>query len=384
MSVEPAIKVRAHLRIPLLIGVCVLLTGLFALALLVRARSEVNQVALAKQAKGVSTIPALAARYRPTRHYVGTIAPWLEARIGPQFAAAYVDTVLVRPGDRVSKGQVLATLDCKSASAQSKVLQQQARALSTTQEALAKEAGRLSGLLAGGFVSPNEVDRRSADSASKEAELFAANARLIRAALEVDDCVLRAPFEGEVSDRATDPGGFARPGAAILTVLDREKVRVLLDVPEIDFAVVVVGTPVQMRLSALGSTHSGLISRRAPSADAGTRTIHAEIDLIDSERRIPVGTTAELTIEVGEPQPAVELPLRAAAIRGDSASVFVVIDGVSHKQQVAVLGEAQGRVFLSPTLVAGTHVVTEGRSLLKDGDRVIDKLESASQKEGRP
>lgn len=382
MSVQSTSEVHFRLRVPLYIGLGVLLIGVLALVLLLRARAEVNQVSLSEHPKGVTTISAQAARYRPTRRYVGTVAPWLEARIAPQFTAAYVDTVLVRPGDVAKKGQVLATLDCKSASAQTKVLQQQARALSATQEAVSKEAGRLTGLLSGGYVSPNEVERRTAESHSKEAELLAAQARLVRAGLEVDDCVLRAPFDGEVSERLTDPGGFARPGSPIMTLLNREKVRVLIDVPESDFAVVEVGTAVRLRLVALGTEYTGSVSRRAPAADLGTRTIHAEVDLSDGQRRIPVGTTAELTIELGEQQAATTVPLRAALVRGDSATVFVIQEGAAHKLKVEVLGESNGLLFLSPKVAAGMHVVTEGRSLLKDGDRVLEQPEAAMQKEG--
>ncbi len=376
-------------KIPLAIGAAVLglvcATGL----LFLHADSAVNKVALSKKPKGVSTVLAKAARYQPTRRYVGTIAPWLEARIGPQFTAAYVDTVLLRPGDVAQKGQVLATLDCRSSSAQSKAAQMQARALSATQEAVAKEAGRLSGLLAGGYVSPNEVERRTAESASKQAELLAANARMMRASLEVDDCVLRAPFAGEVADRLLDPGGFARPGSAILTLLDREKVRVLADVPESDFSVVAVGTLVRLELVATGSKLQGRIVRRAPAADSATRTVHAEIDLDDHERRIPVGTTAELSIDFGAPVPAVEVPLRAAAVRGDSATLFVIKESVAHKQKIAVVGESGGTLFVASELGDKTRVVTEGRALLSDNDRVVDTLEpiqpaTAPRKEEKP
>ena len=384
----PNSRKPSPMKIPLGIGLGVVFIGLAMSLFFLRARSAENKVSLSEQPKGVTTIEAQAARYRPSRRYVGTIAPWLEARIGPQFTAAYVDTVLVRPGDVAKRGQVLATLDCKSASAQSKAMQMQARALSATQEAIAKEAGRLSGLLEGGYVSPNEVERRAADSASKQAELLAQNARLVRASLEVDDCVLHAPFDGEVAERLLDPGGFARPGSPILTLVDREKVRVLVDVPEGDFAVVAEKTPVRLRLVALGSEISGAVARRAPAADSSTRTIHAEIDLADAERKIPVGTTAELTIDVGEPVPATELPLRAASVRGDSANVFTVQDGTAHKLKVAVLGESGGSLFTAPTLAAGTRVVTEGRALLKDGDRVTDKLETfrktPEKKESQP
>lgn len=376
MNASSNSKVASQMKVPIGIGVGVLFIGLVTAAFFLRARSEVNKVALSEQPKGVTTIEAQAARYRPSRRYVGTVAPWLEARIGPQFTAAYVDTVLVRPGDVTKRGQVLATLDCKSASAQSKAMQMHARALSATQEAVTKEAGRLSGLLAGGYVSPNEVERRTAESASKQAELLAQNARIVRASLEVDDCVLRAPFDGEIADRLLDPGGFARPGSPILTLVDREKVRVLVDVPESDFAVVAEATPVRLRIVALGSELNGTIARRAPSAEAATRTVHAEIDLADSQRKIPVGTTAEVTIEIGEAAPATELPLRAASVRGDAATVFTLKDGVAHKLKIAVLGESGGSLFVAPTLTPGTRVVAEGRALIKDGDRVADKLET--------
>lgn len=387
MSLRSLFRSTQRARVPLtLIGfmVCILV---LMIVLMVRARSQTNQIALSEQKKGVTVIEAQAKKYRPSRRYVGTVAPWLEARIGPQFTSAYVDTVLVRPGDAAKRGQVLAALDCRNASEQSRALAMQARALHTTQEALAKETGRVSGLLSGGFVSPNEVDRRVAENASKQAELLAANARLARASLEVDDCILRAPFDGEVAERFLDPGAFARPGSPVLTVVQREQVRILLDVPETDFAVVAEGIEAKIRFLALGTSISGRIARRAPAADSGTRTVHAEIDLPDARRTIPVGTTAELVLDVGEATDAVELPLRAASIRGEFATLFVVDGDIARKRKTAVLGESGGSLFIAKEqLKPGERVVTEGRALLSDGDAVEVKLETPSRgaKEGQP
>jgi hypothetical protein len=83
-----------------------------------------------------------------------------------------------------------------------------------------------------------------------------------------------------------------------------------------------------------------------------------------------VGTTAELAIEVGELSPATEIPLVAASVRGSKATVFVVQGQTARKGVYAVKGERDGRLFLDPALAAGGRVVTEGRGLLKDGDRV--------------
>jgi RND family efflux transporter MFP subunit len=308
----------------------------------------------------------------------------VRASIGPQMVAAYVDTVLVRPGDAVTRGQVLATLDCRNASAQSQAIQLQARALQAEQEAISHEAARIAELEHGGFASPNEIERRRADSASKAAELQSTQARIVKASLEVSDCVLRAPFAGEIADRLKDPGAFVHPGDALAVLVDRTTVRVTADVPEGDFGVIPPGTPVRIHALATGRDLAGKVARRSPAADDSTRTIHLEVDVPDPQRTLPVGTTAELSVDVGEPAPASEVPLIAASVRGDRATLFVVEGAVARKKVVPVKGERGGSLFLAPVLPAGAQVVTEGRSLLNDGDRVAARVETAELEGPRP
>jgi RND family efflux transporter MFP subunit len=353
---------------------CVVALGIFLVA---RAGARVNNVALDSAPKGVTVVAAGAAQYRPWRRYVGTILPWIEARVGPQLISGYVDTVLVRPGDAVNRGQVIATLDCRNASAASNAVAMQARAIQAEQEAIAHEAARIAELKEGGFASPNEIEKRAADSASKQAELMETEAKMRRATLEVNDCVLRAPFAGEVATRAVDPGAFVRPGMDVATVVDRNTVRVVAEVPEGDFDVVGAGTPVRIRALANGRELRATIARRSPAADLSTRTVHLEIDVPDPDRSLPVGTTAELAIDVGAPQPATEIPLIGASVRGTKATVFVIEGQVAHKGVYTIKGERGGSLFVDPALRSGSHVVTEGRTLLKDGDRVEAKLEAA-------
>lgn len=370
---QPYEHSRHQLRLIVIAGtVLVVASGVFLAS---RADSHVNRTALSDSPKGVTVVEARASRYRPSRRYVGTVQPWIEARIGPQLVSGYVDTVLVRPGDAVKRGQVIATLDCRNASAASKAVSMQARAIQTEQEAIAHEAGRIAELKEGGFASPNEIEKRAADSASKEAQLLETQARMQRASLEVNDCILRAPFAGEVAARAADPGTFVRPGMAVATLVDRSTVRVIGEVPETDFEVVAVGIAVRVRALATKRELSAKISRRSPTADLSTRTVHIEIDIPDPTRSIPVGTTAELAIDVGEPTPATEVPLVAASVRGSKATIFVVDGQVARKGVYGVRGERDGRLFVDPILAAGGRVVTEGRALLQDGDRVEAKLD---------
>jgi len=377
----PAPPVTQHRRrsfIPIGVGIGSILMVALGATMVVHAESKVNDVALAQSAKPVSVVEALSTTFRTSRTYVGTLEPWIEAKVGPQMVSAYVDTVLVRPGAIVKKGDVVATLDCRNANATSQAVAMQARAVEARQEAIAHEATRLNGLLDGGFVSPNEAEQKSAQSSAEQAQLLATKAQLLGTSLQVNDCVLRSPFAGEIANRTIDPGAFVRPGVSIVSIVDRATIRVVADAPEIDFDFLSPGTQVKLHVLATNKDLTATISRRAPAADPMTRTVHFEMDVADPDRALPVGTTADIHIDIGTPEPATEIPLSAATVKGDKAVLFVVDGNITHKHTVQVKGERAGRLFLDVALVPGTKVVTEGRALLNDNDQVVATLSNAS------
>jgi membrane fusion protein (multidrug efflux system) len=364
---------RRRLAVPVVIVVgVVLVLGIGAL-LIRRAESGVNHVALSSTAKPVTVVAAEGTTFRESRTYIGALRPWIEAHVGPQFISAYVDTVLVRPGASVKRGEVLATLDCRNASASNQAVAAEARAIDARQRAVADESARLRTMLDGGFVAPNEYEMKEAQASSELAQLASQRAKMVGTNLEVSDCILRSPFDGEIATRTIDPGAFVRPGTALVSVVDRTTVRMIIDVPESDFGEVAPGTPLTVRVLATGETLTGSISRRSPSADAETRTVHCEIDIPDPTRHIPVNTTGEVRIEVGQRRPATAIPLAAASISGSKATVFLVEGGKAHNATYPVLGELGGALFLDPSLKAGTPVVTEGRAILADGDAVAPR-----------
>lgn len=371
-------------RVPIGISLVVVLALGGGGLLLHRAESGVNKVALADEPKGVTVVEARAATYRESRRYVGTLEAWLSAKVGPQLASGYVDTVLVRPGALVKRGDVIATLDCRNASTANQAVAMQARALEQRQKASAREVARMNELLDGGYASPNEVDQKQANVAANEAQMQALLAQAAGKSLEVNDCVLRAPFDGEVAARLADPGSFIRPGSAIVHLVDRSMVRLSADVPESDFEAVAPKTAVKMKLLSTGREIVGEVARRAPAADPSTRTVHFEVDIPNKEHEIPVNTTADIRVDVGEPTPATEIPLLSARIKGKSATLFVVEGAVAKKQTASVLGERGGSLFVKPDLKPGAHVVTQGRALLANNDKVAAKLEKPAAPDAPP
>ena len=146
-------------------------------------------------------------------------------------------------------------------------------------------------LLDGGFVSPNEAEMKSSRRARpKQAELLAEKAKLIGTSLEVNDCILRSPVRRRHRHADHRPRRVRPPRHAIVSVVDRTTVRMTADVPENDFEHVAPRKQVDDSSSMRpGRTSSGTITRRAPAADPGTRTVHFEVDIPDPKREIPVG-----------------------------------------------------------------------------------------------
>ncbi len=351
--------------------------------LLHHAHAGINRVALAASPRPVGAVEAELATYSDRREYVGAVESWIEASIGPQYISAYVSTVLVRPGDTVRRGQVVATLDCAHPSAASRAFEMRARAIQEHQRALADEAARQKQMLGGGFISPNEVERTAAQSSSEGAHLEETQAQHQMAALEVRDCALKAPFDGEIAVRTVDPGAFVHPGATMLSIVDRKTVRVVVDAPEKDFDIVRTGVGVQITMLSTNARVDAAVSRRAPKADPSTRTIHFEVDVSDPDRRYPTGTTALVQVDVGKPIPAVRIPLEAATQQEGKAKVFVVQGTAARLQTLKVLGERGGTLFFDPKVLnPGTWVVTDGRAVLSDGETVQARLTGPAAEEG--
>ncbi len=375
-TVNATDRPRGYRRELIVLGAGTVVLAIVGLLLLRRADARVNRVPLGAAPRPVTVELARATPYRDSRAYVGSVEPWVEANVGPQYVSAYIETVTVRPGDAVTRGQVLATLDCSNPSATSRAAAMQVRAMDARQLATADQAARENSLLDGGFIAPNQVELTTAKSTSEEAQALESRARLAGTSLDVRDCVLKAPFDGEIAARTLDPGAFVRPGATIVSIVDRSTARITVDSPEKDFDFVPVSTPVRIHFLATGADVDAKVSRRSPRADARTRTVHFEVDVPDPRHEYPAGTTATVQVDVGQPVPATEIPLYATTQQEGKAKFFRVEGNVARAQEALVLGERGGSLYLDPKQLApNAQVVTEGRSLLSDGDPVDARIE---------
>jgi multidrug efflux pump subunit AcrA (membrane-fusion protein) len=132
---------------------------------------------------------------------------------------------------------------------------------------------------------------------------------------------------------------------------------------------------VTIRSLATGGSLTSRVSRRSPSADVNSHSVSVEIDLNDDEKLLPLGTTAEVITQLGEPMNASEIPANAAKVRGDVATLMV-LDGESvSRLRVKLLGERDGKLYVEPSLTPGTQVVVDSDRQLHDGDHVTIRKE---------
>lgn len=147
---------------------------------------------------------------------------------------------------------------------------------------------------------------------------------------------IKAPFDGIVTRRTVDPGHFVQQGKpeTLLVVAKTDPVRVVVDVPETDAALVKKGDTAQVRFPALdGKTVSGAVARSSWSLDPQARTLRAEIDLPNAGAELRPGTYAIVAISV-ETSEVRAVPAKALVKAGDTMAIFIVRDGKAIRLRV--------------------------------------------------
>jgi RND family efflux transporter MFP subunit len=284
----------------------------------------------------------------------GPARPFAEATLSTKLMAS-VTAVLVTEGTHVAAGQPLLRLDAADLEAKSA----QADAGIAAAEAMHREAQ----------AQATRIRSLYADSAAPRAQLDAVEAGLARAtaglaaaragATELNAVraygVLRAPFAGVVTHRFVDAGGFAAPGAPLITVQDASRLRISAAIPASMARRVKAG----MKLAATieGEAAQAVVEGVVPSA-ATMYTINAIV--LNHNGTLPSGGAAMLVVPGSAAEHVLLVPLSSIVREGDLTGVRVVRDGRAELRWVR-LGDIHGdRVVVRTGLQAGERVALSG------------------------
>ena len=203
--------------------------------------------------------------------------------------------IRVREGEKVGKGDLLATLDTRLLEAEQERLDASRRALEAQVELARRTDERQAALLEKGHVTQQRVDETSLQLARLQASLAEINAGLAAVQVRLSKSEIRAPFAGRVGKRLLDTGAVAGPAAGVLTLLEDgpKRFRVALDpalaarlAPGHEVEIEVAATRLKARLSDL-----------SPELDPATRSRMTFFDLPDDAATPPARTGGEVIID---------------------------------------------------------------------------------------
>jgi len=263
----------------------------------------------------------------------------------------------VRRGMHVKKGDVIAVLsdDAREAQvAQATALYNQRKAELEARRKLI-EQGSLPKL----------------EAVNLEAQYKSAEAALAAAVAERDRGVLRAPWDGIITNHSEVGGAsLAMQGAPVAQMVSLDPMLAMVEVSERRLRGLKVGDQAEVRL-VTGQTATGRIRYIAPSASETTRTYRVDIELKNPDGAIPDGITAEVSIPMA-PVPATRVPRSALTFSSSGDLGVRMVNGGAKVDfvPVSVVEDDQGHMWVAG-IPDGARVIVQGQDFVREGQQVV-------------
>lgn len=344
------------------------------------------------------TVSAVETRLLRDRVIVsGLVNPVEEVQVAPLIEGQPIETLLADVGDRVSEGQVLATLSkttlelqksqfiASLASARATIAQAEAQLLEA--QASADEAQRVNertaALKAQGTASQAAADQASANAIAStarvtvatqsleaaRAQLSLVEAQLANVELQLSRTEVKAPVAGEITHRNAVIGTIASGAAQPMFTMIRDGALELSgDVAEIDLIRLAPGQTVTMLAVGAPDRLTGTVRLVEPTIDTSTRLGRARIT-IDDAADVRAGMFMDAEILVAERE-TVAIPVTAVGATADGSTVMKVVDGTVTRTAIRTGIRDGGWIEVVEGLSPGDTVVTKAGAFVRDGDRI--------------
>jgi membrane fusion protein, multidrug efflux system len=315
--------------------------------------------------------------------------------VGSLIGAATVDvapkvngrlaTVLVRMGDAVHKGQLVATVEDSEIQEQARQADaafEVAKATVRQREADLKfsqtSLDRSKNLFTRSLIAQQTLDDSQARYEASVAQIDLARAQFSQAQARRDELQINlantritSPVDGFVGSRQLDPGAFVGPNASVLSVVDIHLVRLVANLVERDLHQVQAGMDADVNVDAYsGEVFKGRVTRIAPVLDPATRTAQMEVEVPNANARLKPGMYARVTFTVREHADALVVPRNSVVDIEGRRGVFVAIDKVARFTPIETGIQENDRVEVTAGLADDVSVVTTGAGSLRDGDPI--------------
>jgi RND family efflux transporter MFP subunit len=354
------------------IALAVLLAGAAMLSLLGKSHAENKKEAVVRPALTVTTAQPQRASLPVKLAANGNIAAWQEAIVGAEAPGQRIAQVHVNVGDRVSKGQVLATF--AEGTPQAELAQ--FRASVAEAEAAAADAAanaeRARSLQTTGALSASQINQYLTAEKTAKAKLEAARAVLQAQQVRVSQTTVRAPDAGIISARAATVGAVVANGTELFRLIRQGRLEWRAEVTSQELGRITTGTTALVT-AASGARLAGRVRTIGPTVDPQTRAALVYVDvtpLPGMPASARAGMFARGEFDLGA-TPAITLPQAAVVVRDGFSYVYRVNPDNRVSQVKVQTGRVVGdRIEIISGLAADARVVAAGAGFLNDGDLV--------------
>ena len=347
---------------------CAFLLGVVALFSSQTKAADDKKAVPAKAALTVTTVQPVQSSLPLKLPANGTVVAWQEAIIGSEANGLRLVDVRVNVGDRVTKGQVLATfateqVNAEVAQARASFAEAQANALDAT-----GNADKARTLQASGALSEQQINQYTTADKTAKARLEAARAMLVVQQVRLKQTGVVAPDNGIISSRNATVGAVVGSGTELFKMIRGGRLEWRAEVTSTEMAGIKPGTLASVT-AASGAQVQGKVRVIAPTVDSITRNALVYVDL-PTNPNIKAGMFARGEFELGSSN-VLSLPQQALVLRDGFTYAMRLEPGNKVSQIKLQTGRRAGdAVEIVRGAKAGEQFVASGAAFLADGDSV--------------
>ncbi len=302
-----------------------------------------------------------------TGEYRARVQSALSFRLGGRIASRAVDV-----GDRVTSGQLLATIDSLQQIADVTAARAALRSAEAAWQQAAANAKRIEQLLPSQSATQAEFDDAKAAELTAQGSINISQSVLARAENQLSFTELRAPADGIIIERAVEVGQVVNAAQSVFTLAVDGEREAVFDAFQRHVSERPIEDKVELTLVSNPQIKTmGIIREIAPSIDQKNGTVRVKVAIPNPPEQMTLGAPV-MGIAQFAPTQVVRLPWTALARRDSHAAVWVVDPNSStvSERVVEVESYASGLLLVTGGLQQGEIVVTEGTQRLRPGQKV--------------
>ncbi|MBP9149787.1 MAG: efflux RND transporter periplasmic adaptor subunit [Rhodoferax sp.] len=313
---------------------------------------------------------------QPLAHRIaisGSLAPTTQTTVKASVSGE-VQRVLVREGQAVRQGEILADMETTDARSRLEAALADQAERRARLDIAARNRDTNQTLLKQNFISQNAFDQLQSTYHAAQAAVQWADAQVKLARQSIADAVVRAPMSGVVAKRLVNGGERLAPDAPMFQLVDLSRLELDATVPASDVAQITPGQGVQFSVDGFGGRQfHGKVERINPMTEPGSRAIKLFVSVPNADASLRGGMFAQGAVTVSQSASAPVVPLSAVFEEAGQSYVFAIQDGKLAKQAVRLgfRDESGGLAEVSSGLAVGATVVRIRMAGLKVGTLVV-------------